>query len=195
MNFPDLLKHMGPSSLKIAELHDPFLGKNTRQRAVQPCLTVVGIEDFRKVLGPIVCECGAIAQTVARSPEVLTDLLCDCLRPPGGEALGMPKDLRFPDEYHQMGVSLEQCQSLMAARRAKSGQKVTKREEVILRRPELFDDGISTGRLGRELSMSSLFDATRRLESRGYIERIATQPFKPWKLTEAGRAAAAELIG
>ncbi|VXB06041.1 hypothetical protein [Aeromicrobium sp. 9AM] len=182
-----LRRVMGPGAVIFKHLVAPFADKNTRQRPIQPCLTDAGKdENGYQLLAPIVCECGEPATTVARAPEMLTDLLCDCRQAPGGEALGMPPGLRFPDDYHQMRLSLKQCQDLMSAKRAKRRATLTKRERVVLGRADLFVGGISATRLAGELGLGSLHETMLSLQSRGLIEVTGRHNFTLWHLTADG---------
>lgn len=192
----DLMRRMGVGQLNVSEFSQPFRGKNTRQRALQPSLVQLGRGEWTQpVLGLIVCECGRNATTVARAPEIVTDLLCPCGLAPGGEAFGMPPGLRFPDEYQQMRMTLEQCEELAASRHARHKALTAREEDVLVNGRDQLAGGVVAHRLGKAIGMSGVDSTLRTLQRRGLVEQVVRpgKTYKPWRLTKDGRETAAEL--
>jgi len=191
----DMTERMGVGQLSVSEFYQPFKGKNTKQRSVQPSLVVLERQVWSQpLLGPVVCECGRNATTVARAPEVFTDLLCPCGLAPGGEALGMPEGLRFPDEYQQMRMTLEQCEELLKSRLARHGSMTDREKDVLMRGSSLLADGVVAYKLGKAMGLSGIDPTLRTLERRGLVERVVTsgKTYKPWRLTGLGKTTVAE---
>jgi hypothetical protein len=192
----EIIERMGVGQLSVWEFYQPFKGKNTRQRSVQPSLMVLSWPaSNRPLLGPVVCECGRNATTVARAPEVLTDLLCPCGLAPGGEALGMPAGLRFPDEYQQMRMTLEQCVELLASRLARHGSMTERERDVLVRGSELLAGGVTAYQVGKAIGLRTINPTLRTLERRGLVEQVVApgRTYKPWRLTAQGKTTVAEL--
>lgn len=138
------------------------------------------------ILGPITCVCGNAATIVARAPEVVTDLLCDCGRMPAGEKFGAPADLRFPDAYRDLRLSEKHCIAELGRATAKQATSLPPRSRKVL---ELLavEDGQNEGELRQASGLVGLNRALARLHTQGFIEprQGAT---RRWHLTSAGRA-------
>lgn len=195
MLWSDLQKRLRDPSVYAGVLTSPKKARRTTARAVEPVLRSVGptgATQQRRVTC-IFCECGAKATIVARAPEVLTDLLCDCGRAAGGTRFGMPNGLRFPDEYKQMRIDQAACERRAEHRREKFKSKLTKREALILKNAHLLADGVSDASLSRALSVSSMSYALSSLLRRGLVESQGEKRKRRWFLTEAGVERAAAL--
>jgi hypothetical protein len=164
-------------------------------RAWRPSLRLVdpGRTQTTAVLGPIMCSCGRPATIVARAPEVVTDLLCECGRMPGGQLHGAPEGLRFPDAYQDLRLSRDNCVADLTASAARNARNLPPRSRRVV---DLLasQDGMSEGDLRRAMNTSSVVATLRRLQHQGYIRDVQTD-VRRFFLSEAGRAHHDQTIG
>lgn len=195
LTWNELQARMRNRGIPASQFCRPHADKNVDARATQPSLKYTGqfAPTGEQLISCIECECGQLATIVARAPEVLSDLLCDCGRAPGGTALGMPEDLRFPEEYRQMRIDLETCERDVKDRFERFKTNLTKREILILQHAHLLAGGASAHALGKALERGDLSIPLHKLADRGLAEVHGKQWKRKWFLTTDGKAQAARL--